>query len=155
MNSKWLLEKEKLEQLILIDKLSYEEIGRKYNCSGSNIKKVASKIGIALPKRRKLNPNETFNKGVHKKWVYKKVVSNINIPKPIQKVNKPIQKVNTKIYCLNCGHELDGYAKKYCSSKCQAEYKHKLAYEKFLEGDPSIMRANYIPKRFKRDIIKE
>lgn len=54
MNSKWLLEKEKLEQLILIDKLSYEEIGRKYNCSGSNIKKVASKIGITLPKRRKL-----------------------------------------------------------------------------------------------------
>lgn len=38
MNSKWLLEKEKLEQLILIDKLSYEEIGRKYNCSGNNIK---------------------------------------------------------------------------------------------------------------------
>lgn len=29
MNSKWLLEKEKLEQLILIDKLSYEEIGEK------------------------------------------------------------------------------------------------------------------------------
>ncbi len=28
MNSKWLLEKEKLEQLILIDKLSYEEIGK-------------------------------------------------------------------------------------------------------------------------------
>lgn len=95
-----MLEKEKLEQLILIDKLSYEEIGKKYNCSGSNIKKVASKIGITLPKRRKLNPNETFNKGVHKV-----IVSNINIP-------KPIQKVGTKTYCLNCGHELDGYAKK-------------------------------------------
>lgn len=107
-----MLEKEKLEQLILIDKLSYEEIGKKYNCSGSNIKKVASKIGITLPKRRKLNPNETFNKGVHKV-----IVSNINIP-------EPIQKVGTKTYCLNCGHELDGYAKKYCSSKCQIEYKH-------------------------------
>lgn len=68
-----MLEKEKLEQLILIDKLSYEEIGKKYNCSGSNIKKVASKIGITLPRRRKLNPNETFNKGVHKV-----IVSNIN-----------------------------------------------------------------------------
>lgn len=143
MNSKWLLEKEKLEQLILIDKLSYEEIGKKYNCSGSNIKKVASKIGITLPKRRKLNPNETFNKGVHKV-----IVSNINIP-------KPIQKVGTKTYCLNCGHELDGYAKKYCSSKCQIEYKHKLAYKKFLEGDLSIMRANYNPRVFKKDIIKE
>lgn len=29
--------------------MSYEEIGRKYGCSGSNIKKVAIKIGINLP----------------------------------------------------------------------------------------------------------
>lgn len=35
------------------------------------------------------------------------------------------------------------------------EYQHKLAYKKFLEGDPSIMRANYTPKIFKKDIIKE
>jgi hypothetical protein len=46
-----------------VDKLSYEEIGRKYGCSGSNIKKVAQRIGIELPRRRKVNPNETFNKG--------------------------------------------------------------------------------------------
>ena len=46
-----------------MDKLSYEEIGRKYGCSGSNIKKVAQRIGIDLPQRRKVNPSETFNKG--------------------------------------------------------------------------------------------
>lgn len=38
-----------LEQAILVDKLSYEEIGRHYNCTGSNIKKVALKLGIELP----------------------------------------------------------------------------------------------------------
>lgn len=39
--SKWQKEKEQLEQWILVDKLSYEEIGRRYGCSGSNIKKVS------------------------------------------------------------------------------------------------------------------
>lgn len=41
--------------MILIDKMSYEEIGKMYGCTGSNIKKVASRIGIKLPQRRKIN----------------------------------------------------------------------------------------------------
>ena len=62
MEDKWLNEKENLERLINIDKVSYEEIGRKYGCSGANIKKQAKKLGIELPQRRKINPSETFNK---------------------------------------------------------------------------------------------
>lgn len=128
MESKWLKEKEKLEQLILVDKVSYEEIGRMYGCSGSNIKKVAIRIGIELPQRRKVNSSETFNK----------------------------QK-KTHI-CLNCGKEFEhipGNTNKYCCSECEKEYKHKQKYQKVLDGDPSIMRANYSPKIFKEDIIKE
>lgn len=49
MTSKWIDEKSNLEQLILVDKLSYEEIGRRYG--GSNIKNVARRIGIELPAR--------------------------------------------------------------------------------------------------------
>lgn len=60
--SKWDSEKEQLEQWILTDKLSYEEIGRRYGCSGNNIKKVAKRLGIELPKRREINPSETFGK---------------------------------------------------------------------------------------------
>ena len=55
--SKW-----QKEQWILVDKLSYEEIGRKYGCSGSNIKKVSKNLGIDLPKRREINPCETFGR---------------------------------------------------------------------------------------------
>ena len=44
MTSKWIDEKSNLEQLILVDKLSYEEIGRRYGCTGSNIKNVARRI---------------------------------------------------------------------------------------------------------------
>lgn len=58
----WKLEKETLEKLINIENVSYEEIGKKYNCSGANIKKQAKKLGINIPKRRKINPKETFNK---------------------------------------------------------------------------------------------
>lgn len=61
MKSKWVNEKEKLEDLILVQNLSYEEIGRLYGCSGANIKKVANKIEIKLPVRRHftnfVNPN--------------------------------------------------------------------------------------------------
>lgn len=62
--SKWNKEKENLEKLILEGELSYEEIGYKYGCSGTNIRKVAKKLGIELPKRRKVNALETFNKGL-------------------------------------------------------------------------------------------
>ena len=62
----WIEQKDKLEYLINVEKSSYEEIGRKYGCTGSNIKKQAKKLGIIIPKRRKISPNETFNKGTHK-----------------------------------------------------------------------------------------
>lgn len=131
MKSKWELEKENLEQLILVEKLSYEEIGRRYNCSGSNIKKVATKIGLNLPPRRQINECETFNRGKYKKKL---------------------------VTCLNCGkefHPLTASYGKYCCNKCQQEYQHKQKYKKIIEGDPSIMRANYVPKDFKPDIISE
>lgn len=128
MKNKWEFEKEYLEKSILIDKKSYEEIGREYGCTGSNIKKVASKLGIDLPQKRKINKCETF---------YRKRKTHI---------------------CLNCEKEFNhivGNSNKYCSVKCEKEYKHKLGYQKIIEGDPSIMRANYSPKTFKDDILKE
>ena len=60
--SKWLKEKEQLEQWILVDKLSYEEIGRRYGCSGSNIRRVATRLEIELPQKRTVNPKETFQR---------------------------------------------------------------------------------------------
>lgn len=126
MKSKWEPEKENLEQLILVEKLSYEEIGRRYDCTGNNIKKVALRLGIELPKRRAINEKETFNKG--------------------------IVKVPIKI-CLNCGKEFKhftGYTGKYCCNECAIEYVHKQKYQKIIDGDPSVMRANYTPKNSKK-----
>lgn len=145
MKSKWEIEKENLEQLILVEKLSYEEIGRRYGCSGNNIKKVAARVGIDLPQRRKVNECETFNRNTTRKSIEDK--------------NGTIKKVtsNTCI-CFNCGKEfkkMSGYSNKYCCVECGLEYKHKQGYQKILDGDPSIMRANYSPSNFKLDILRE
>ena len=48
-----------------------------------------------------------------------------------------------------------GSTGKFCDSKCQNEYEHKQKYQLILDGDPSIMRANYSPRNFKEDILRE
>lgn len=125
--SKWFKEKEKLEDLILVQNLSYEEIGRMYGCSGGNIKKVADRIGIPLPVRNKSNKGK-------------------------EPANKGVRKITS--YCLNCGKPL--YAgKKHCCLECQQKYQHNQQYQLILKGDTSIMRANYSPVNFKGDILQE
>lgn len=104
--------KEELEQYILIDKLSYEAIGRKYGISGAAIRKAARKFGIPLEPKRKINPCETFNKGVK-------------------------LKDKEERYCLNCGQVLDYYQNKYCSSKCQQDYEYKEYISKWKSGEIS------------------
>lgn len=102
---KWIKEKENLKKLVFVEKKSYEEIGRIYNCSSQNIRKVLKKLGFELAKRRKINKKETFNKGTggHK--------------------------------CLNndCKNIIYGNRKqKYCSNKCQQQYHKKLKYDYYL-----------------------
>ena len=123
--------KESLSDLILNQKLSYQEIGKLFDITGAAVKKAARKLGIELPKRRAVNPKETFNRGVHL------------VPKNV---------------CINCGKEYVRYSlksNKYCSCKCQQEYRHKKAYELLINGDSSIMRGNYSPRNFKKDIMEE
>lgn len=114
MKSKWKSEKEELERLINVEKVSYEEIGRRYNCSGSNIKKVAKQLGIDLPQRRTINESETFNKGTGKKY-----------------------------YCLNCGKELTKHQQKYCCSKCRTEFEYKQYIERWKNGEESGTKGVY------------
>ena len=125
MDSKWNKEKENLEKLILKENKSYEEIGRSYNCSGSNIRKVSRRLGITLPKRRKINPNETFNKGTMKSYT-----------------------------CKNCG-KTHYSNQPFCSKDCCNEYHHKQRYKDFLEHPEKYNKANYQPSAFKQDILKE
>lgn len=116
MKSKWLKEKNELERLINIEKVSYEEIGRRYGCSGTNIKKVAKQIGIELPIRNSNAGREPVNKGTGKKH-----------------------------YCLNCGKELDPskHHNKYCNNQCQCDYQYKQYIERWKQGLESGLVGQY------------
>lgn len=125
----WINEKDNLYDLIVNQNLSYREIGRQYNVSSEYIRKIAKKLNIPLKSRRKVNPCETFNK-------------------------KDVEYGS----CINCGRQFPLYVykhKKYCSKECESEYKHKKHYQNVLDGDESVMRANYCITYFKNDIIKE
>lgn len=125
------IDKETLEKLILDH--SYEEIGRMFNVTGTTIINTAKKLGIQLKKRRKINPNETFNKG---------------------KILKK-DKIHT---CLNCGKEFivkEGTYGKFCCNECACSYKHKIGYERILSGDESVMRPMFSLRPYKEDILKE
>lgn len=105
---KWLNEKETLETLIN-QGITYAEIGKRFSVSGAAIRKAAQRIGIILPKRRAINPSETFNKGTAQ-----------------------------TAFCLHCGKEFIKHPSsigKFCSLKCSAEYRKNQIIKKWKEGE--------------------
>lgn len=107
----WLNEKENLRKYIQDDNLSYEAIGRLYNCSGNAVKKAAKKLGIELQSRRVINPNETFNRGT-----------------------------GAKAVCSNCSKHYNRSPKNlgtFCSIRCAAQYKYKQNIEAWKKGELS------------------
>jgi len=104
----------KIEEIVVMvnNGLSYDKIGSIFGVSGACIRKILKKNGFELPKRRKINPKETFNKG--KKTVKQKESTN--------------SKKCGNAYCLNCGKELTGQQTKFCCVKCKNKYYSKEKY---------------------------
>lgn len=107
--------KEELEQLILSENLSYEEIGRRFSVSGNAIKKAAKRLGILLPSRRTINKKETFNR------------------------KEPSH------YCEYCGRELSYYykGKRFCDNKCHGEYQYQQYIERWKNGEEDGIKGQY------------
>lgn len=127
----WDLEIEKLKQFVFVDNISYEEIGKLYNCSGANIKKVMRKRGIDLPIRSKNSGKTPHNKGTGKKY-----------------------------FCLNCGALIEhpkNTKHKYCSNSCQQEYEYKLWVEKYKEDNSIAINTKWgrIPGYLRRYIFEK
>jgi hypothetical protein len=100
--------KEELQDLILIKKLSYREIGIIYGVSDTYIKKVANKLGIVLDKR--------------------KIFKSDFVPH-----NKNTGK---KIDCKNCGNEIykPWHNQKFCSIECDNVFKKTEKYKDYLQN---------------------
>lgn len=126
----WDLEIEKLKQFVFVDNISYEEIGKLYNCSGANIKKVMRKRGIELPIRSKNHGKTPHNKGARKKY-----------------------------FCLNCGTLIGGKntKHKYCSNACQQEYEYKLWVEKYKQDNSIAVNSKWgqMPNQLRRYIFEK
>lgn len=121
-----ILSKEILDDLINHKKISYEEIGRMFECTGNNIKRVAKKYDIQLPQKRIINPCETFNY------------------------------IGKSKYCIYCGNDITNRsAEKYCTMNCQVSYLQKIRYEKYLNGDLDMQRGNYNCSWLKQIIMRE
>ena len=130
MKVNWEVEKETVEKLIK-NGIAYEQIGRQYGVSGVAVKKAAKKLGIKLEERRKINPNEHFNKG---------------------------KNICPNKFCLNCNKEIKYrggfYLYKFCSNKCQGEYKSKKIIESWKKGEYDIS-PEYLPTAIKKYLLEK
>lgn len=144
----WKNEKENLERLINVEHVSYEEIGRHYNVSGAAVKKAAKGLGITLPQKRAINPNEHFNRG--------KQMKRVLIRNEGKYVEKKVAVEPKPAYCLNCGTDItDKHGKKYCSFKCEQEYRYKDYIRKWKSGEiPGFGNAFLMSKHLKRYLLE-
>jgi hypothetical protein len=99
--------KNDLEKMILVDKLSYRKIGKIFGISDTYVKKIARNFGIILPQRAIFSNNYTpHNKGNFRKSI-----------------------------CKNCGKIISltmWNKRQYCNKKCFGEFKSKNTYEHYL-----------------------
>lgn len=116
----WKNEIENLRNLIEVEKIPYDTIGKMYGVSGTMIRKVWKKNGYTLEKRRRINESETFNRGKKIKTTKEKVV----LPKKEKKKTKNKQ----ELYCVMCGKKLTGKQRKYCSIQCKRKDLSKQKY---------------------------
>lgn len=139
----WEKEKDNLERLILVENRSYISIGKIYNCTDTNIKKVAKKLGIEVKQRRVLSKNE-IKKLEDGEWSK-------------SKIKNPILK------CLFCGKEfrMNKSATKFCSRKCFFNYQRKTKNEedevlikKWLKGEiDGTIKKHFTYKPFVRKYL--
>ena len=124
----WKNELDNLHRLVYVENKSYEEIGRIYGCTSTNIRKILKKYGFALPSRRSINPNESK---------YKQLPT----------IHK----------CLNkrCNTNIIGNPKqKYCCNKCQKEHERDLRYEYYLSHQDEFV-GKEIPYSWLKVIMLE
>lgn len=117
---------ETLYNLLITENKSYAKIGEQEGCSGANIKKLAKKLGIPVPVRRKINPKETFNKG------------------------------NRKHKCCKCCGKIIGSQRVFCSLKCQSDYNYIQWVKRWKDGKETGLKGQYsISNHLRRYLLEK
>lgn len=102
--------------------------------------------------------DETKKKIRNKLILYYKLKKNAKDKKKINRQNSKKQckgGINRKLnYCLNCGKQIR-CGGKFCSNECSSMYKHKKAYEDFINNNEKYCRGNYSPIPFKINFLEE
>ena len=60
--------------------------------------------------------------------------------------------------CKNCGKTFKKYSGStgaFCCCQCSSDYKGRIGYQRLIDGDPSIMRADFSPYRYRKYILGE
>ena len=109
--------------------MSYIKIGKLYGVTGTAVKNAAKRLGIPLKPRRAINPNETFGLGTAK-----------------------------MAKCMYCGKEFVKYKThngKYCSIKCQQEYRYHEYIKLWKTGNAPKMKHDFLISKYIKRFIFE
>ena len=119
MKVNWTKEKDNLKRKIK-EGVPYEKIGKEYGVTGNAVKKAAKKLGVELEKKRNINPNEHFNKGIKTKgkWGYDKCPKCGRIKYHTSELCAECRNKERKelIKEMTLGKFIDGF--KYLTTKC-------------------------------------
>lgn len=69
-------------------------------------------------------------------------------------INKTTKKKERHKFCKNCGVEIP-FANKYCSNKCQFEFKFKEYIQKWLNGEVNGMNGKYAISKYIRKFLMD
>ena len=97
MDSKWEKERERLIQYINIEQKPYDEIGKIYNCSGSNIRKVANEYYKTIDLKE-------VEELLHSKYHEERLLGLIILTYKMKKAKENEQKEIVELYINNTKH---------------------------------------------------
>ena len=149
------------EEILKLRKLgySYKRIEKELGCARSTISYHCKNNNLNIPNSHPQTlTNDMINK-IKKESLNKtgvQIAKDLNLSKNViyKYIRKKEIKIKQKIFCLNCNKEILN-KRKFCTSKCSAEYKHKESYMKFYEGDGDYSNGYYSPKNFKDFFLEE
>jgi DNA-binding CsgD family transcriptional regulator len=145
------------DEIIKLRKMgfSYNKISEVMGCSKSVISYHCKKEKMNSPiSGNKINDEIIESiKNDSKFLKLKDIAKKYNLSEStVKKYSLPKNKKRKNKKCNNCKNETKN---KFCSSECSYEYKHRKAYDNFLERNDEYCYGNYTPKRFKDFFLDE